>query len=194
MLPNICIAGKMGAGKTTVAKYLEEKYGYKRTSLAEPMRQIVKEFFSLEDKSDPRYRRLMQKLGTDWFRSEDKEVWIRHLLKRCEGAGWVVDDVRFMNEAKILMKNGWILLFVESQDHVRYDRLVKRGDSFDVDMLKHASEAEVDLIRQRIVDGIWKTPQSCIWLGNHYNLDGLYGLVDSVMERLRINHAECEES
>jgi len=43
-LPNIGIIGKMGAGKTTVAKYLEDKYGYQRTSLAEPMRQIVKGF------------------------------------------------------------------------------------------------------------------------------------------------------
>lgn len=175
-LPNIGIVGKMGAGKTTVAKYLEDKYGYQRTSLAEPMRQIVKEFFGVEDKSDPRYRRLMQKLGTDWFRSEDKNVWIRHLLKRCVGSGWVVDDVRFLNEAKVLQGEGWVLLYIDINDEVRLERMRARGDDFDADMLKHESEAEVELICGR-VKPLWV-------VGNNGDQAALCSVIDEAVEQL----------
>lgn len=175
-LPNIGIVGKMGAGKTTVAKYLEDKYGYQRTSLAEPMRQIVKEFFGVEDKSDPRYRRLMQKLGTDWFRSEDKNVWIRHLLKRCVGSGCVVDDVRFLNEAKVLQGEGWVLLYIDINDEVRLERMRVRGDDFDADMLKHESEAEVELICGQ-VKPLWV-------VGNNGDLAALCSVIDKAMEQL----------
>jgi len=177
-LPNIGIVGKMGAGKTTVAKYLEDKYGYQRTSLAEPMRQIVKEFFGVEDKSDPRYRRLMQKLGTDWFRSEDKNVWIRHLLKRCVGSGWVVDDVRFLNEAKALQGEGWVLLYIDINDEVRLERMRARGDDFDADMLKHESEAEVELICGQ-VKPLWV-------VGNNGDPAALCSVIDKAMEQLRL--------
>lgn len=41
MYPNICFAGKMGSGKTTLSNYLIKKYGYTRLSFAESLKNIV---------------------------------------------------------------------------------------------------------------------------------------------------------
>lgn len=145
---NIGLIGKYGSGKTTAANYLIEQFGYVKYSLADPMRQICKDIFGIESKTDPRYRRIMQKLGTDWFRSEDPDVWVRHLRKRVanESKSVVVDDVRFLNEAKALLDNGWMLIYLECPLEVRMQRCVNRDGHFDPSTLNHPSEMDVDRI------------------------------------------------
>lgn len=180
-LPNIGIIGKMASGKTTVAKYLEKHYGYKRASFADPMRDIVKDIFDVEDKSDPRYRTLMQKLGTDWFRSEDENVWVKHLLKRCTGTGWVVDDVRFLNEAGELYANNWVLVYLYSPEAVRKHHATKvRGDDTEqfTETCGHASESEVDQIPDRVPIH-WIVP-------NNRSLEELYEHIDRIMAAMNV--------
>jgi len=145
---NIAFTGKYGSGKTTIANYLAEKHGYTKMSLADPMRKITKEIFGIESKKDPRYRRIMQKLGTDWFRSEDLYVWINYLLKRVENEPGpiVVDDVRFPNEALTLVQNGWKIIYLRCPDDIRIERCKERDGHFDKSTMNHASEQGIDRI------------------------------------------------
>ena len=152
---NVGIIGKMGSGKTTAANFLVEKHGFVKMSLADPMRQITKEIFGIESKTDPRYRRIMQKLGTDWFRSEDPDVWVRYLLKRVEQETRpvVVDDVRFPNEAITLNRCGWKLVYLDCPYEVRKKRCLQRDGQFDESALEHPSETGVDEILKGIESG-----------------------------------------
>lgn len=145
MYPNVGIVGKLGSGKTSLANYLVSEFGYCKVSFADPMKRMVKEFFGVE-KGHPQYRELMQKLGTDWFRSVDEDVWVKYLLNNTTGDGLVIDDVRFPNEAKGLLNAGWALVYLDCNEPIRIERVMKRDGSFDPACLTHASETGVDEI------------------------------------------------
>ena len=144
--PNIGLIGKLGSGKTTAAKHIATEYCYKRYSLAAPMREIVRIVYPHMDKKDPRYRQLMQKLGTDWFRSYDEDVWVNVLLFRTslETHPVVVDDVRFVNEARTLLEKGWLLIYIDTSDEVRKQRCVERDGHWVESVLYHPSETQVE--------------------------------------------------
>ena len=143
---NIGLIGKLGSGKTTAAKHIAAEYGYNRYSLAAPMREIVRIVYPHMDKKDPRYRQLMQKLGTDWFRSYDEDVWVNVLLFRTslETHPVVVDDVRFVNEARTLLEKGWLLIYIDASDEVRKQRCIERDGHWDESVLNHSSETQIE--------------------------------------------------
>jgi dephospho-CoA kinase len=150
---NIGIIGGLGSGKSTVAQYLIDNYGYIKMSLADPMRQIAKEFFGYTGKENPKYRPFMQKLGTDWFRSEDDLVWIKHFLRRveqCNNRRIVCDDCRFINEAEALLNRGWTLLYLDCPVEIRKQRCLSRDGNFDDKALDHPSEKEVEQIKREL--------------------------------------------
>lgn len=151
---NIGLVGGLGSGKTTIANYLVEKYGYTKKSLADPMREIVKNILGIEDKSDPRYRPAMQELGTEWGRKYDKDCWVKYLHKHLDNTATVVDDVRFANEALALIRWGWKLLFLECNGDIRAERCLKRDGNFDSEALLHQSEQDIKNIQKRFISDL----------------------------------------
>jgi dephospho-CoA kinase len=152
---NIGIIGGLGSGKSTVAQYLIDNYGYIKMSLADPMREIAREYFGYIGKENPRYRPFMQKLGTDWFRSEDPLVWVKHLKRRvvsfeCAPYNIVVDDCRFVNEAEALLDWGWTLLYLDCPVEIRRQRCLVRDGNFDDKALDHPSEKEIEQIKREL--------------------------------------------
>jgi dephospho-CoA kinase len=146
---NIGLVGGLGSGKTTIANYLTNNDGYKKYSLADPMREIIQKYFGVNDKHDPRYRSLMQKLGTDWFRNEEPLVWVNYLKNRIEQDNEplnVVDDVRFVNEAIALLSWGWQLIYIDCPVDIRRSRCIQRDGCFDEKSLEHQSEKQVEQI------------------------------------------------
>lgn len=113
------LLGPAGAGKSTVADHLVERYGAARYSLAAPLKTIAQlalgfsqqQLYGPQDVKeaiDPRYgfscRWFLQRLGTEGFRHVlTDRVWINHLLRTVNAADAaelaVVDDVRFANES-----------------------------------------------------------------------------------------------
>ena len=82
----IAVSGKAGAGKSTVAKHLTERYGYIEYEMATPLKRMLQAYFGFTDEqvfgnqatkttSDPRWfdvtpRTVMQFVGTDLFRKQ----------------------------------------------------------------------------------------------------------------------------
>jgi hypothetical protein len=117
------IAPRMGSGKTTVATYLANHYGYQITPFAKPLRMMMtallesfgipakeiafllsegKETPILEIPGTPTPRRLMQLLGTDWGRKlVHDRIWVEAWeIMATKNRYSVADDCRFPNEYK----------------------------------------------------------------------------------------------
>lgn len=124
----IGLTGPAGAGKDTVAAYLEANYAFAAIALADPIgdmlgallqhvdvdgawmveRALKEERLPIIGKS---YRELAQTLGTEWGRQLDPELWLRIAEYRINqrlaaGDNVVLTDVRFPNEAAWLARAG----------------------------------------------------------------------------------------
>lgn len=110
--------GHKGSGKSTAAEVLREE-GFTRRALADPLKEACAIIFNLTqdqlygDKKeviDPRWdktpREIMQLFGTEVGRQIDEDVWIKSLKAHIDGGDWVVDDVRFVNEAEAIREMG----------------------------------------------------------------------------------------
>src|SRR5690606_36346680 len=134
----IVFVGKMGTGKTSGAKYLEQVHGFKRLSFADPVKELsadilnfailffrskmnlyTYEFWSKErieeEKVKPQVRKLIQLVGTEIGRElvAHENIWVHMLLSEADGDRIVVDDCRFPNEVDALRKAGFKIIRLE---------------------------------------------------------------------------------
>ncbi|AFO71718.1 putative dNMP kinase [Caulobacter phage CcrSwift] len=146
----IAITGKRGHGKTTAARRLEAA-GYRHINFADPLREIAKIAYGVTDleMSDPvlketvldRYpfkspRDILQKIGTEMFRSYESDTWIEAFKRAAGGYSHVVcSDCRFLNEAAAVRALKGRIIRVEDPRKVTKDAASQ-----------HASELEMDLI------------------------------------------------
>ena len=124
----IGLLGKAGTGKTTVANHLVSEYNFQKISLAEPLKKMAMMIYGLEhhqvwgtqeekETIDDRWgkspRELLQYLGTDVCREHlGQDVWVDAMIRKVRatmGTHWVVDDLRFMNEANAIRKYGVVV-------------------------------------------------------------------------------------
>jgi len=179
MLVGIC--GKAGAGKDTIGDYLIEKYGFKKISLADPLKKVVKEAFVLDDhtvydreareKELERWpgwsvRKLLQYVGTELFREHiDNAIWVKNLWYKISDDrenNYVVTDIRFPNELEFLERHA------QDGDFISL-RVVRKGQDGLVGLQGHASES-FDLQTQFIVD-------------NDKSFEDLYNIVDGIIKK-----------
>lgn len=120
------LSGRAGAGKSTLAAQLELQ-GWKRYSFARPIKEalicmgIPPEYITGDKKQEvvpglgKTGRYIMQTLGTEWGRELiNPSIWIymaETKIKAMLDAGYnvVVDDVRFANEAIVILNHSGIL-------------------------------------------------------------------------------------
>lgn len=176
----IGIHGKAGSGKDTIADYLVQHYGFRKDSLAAPLKRCVQDIFGISDavmndrelreKALPSWpewttRRLLQFVGTELFRTHiDPDIWVKGLCRRLlemePSVDWVVPDVRFINEDRVLRQ-----VFGKSYRLINVSRTGYVGAPSGIP--GHASEYE--------------TPTPDIRIANDGSLGDLYSKVDSIM-------------
>ena len=119
----ICLIGKMGAGKSTVAQIIcENVHNMQTLSLAEPVKAIATEHFGMAVKD----RRLLQIIGGTG-RALNPNTWIDILLRKVEDTmSYVIDDARFPTEIEQLKKEGFVVVYVDASVECRLGRLKNR--------------------------------------------------------------------
>lgn len=153
----IGITGKIGCGKSTLAKTLT-KHGYVEYSIAEPLKRIGILFgFTQEQLYGTQTQKLeihpvwgisgrefMQKVGTELFRDQlrlvlpnmriERTVWIDIFKQKYQKApqNYVISDVRFQDEANLIKELGGIIVRVVRDDLI--------------ESIAHSSENEMDTI------------------------------------------------
>lgn len=144
-LPNIIFTGGMGAGKTWAADELARVHGYTRLSLATPVKEeAARRLGRAIDKGTD--RGFLQEVGAEG-RAKDPDYWVHQLLSKLADdqslAGpWVVDDVRFLNEAALLRAHGFRVVQVRTPQEVCIARVTARDGRFDPAWLQDRSEQE----------------------------------------------------
>lgn len=141
--------GSAGAGKDAVADFLVKDHGLARIALADPMKRMIygenlwpfneEQMWGPSERraeppvgrKGPILREALQRLGTEWARALDEDVWVRKTLRMADHllalgglgydpvrglfidhepcptpAGVVIPDVRFDNEAAAIRAAG----------------------------------------------------------------------------------------
>jgi dephospho-CoA kinase len=138
----ISFTGKLGSGKSVIAKHLEAHYGFTVVSFAGPLKEIVKSF-SPDGKIDKvRDRRILQELGTTYFRTIDPDYWAKLFRANVEkiGGDVVNDDCRFPNERDIVRAMGGHVVYVFSSPQQCAERQAKRDGKREAGIEGHPSE------------------------------------------------------
>ncbi len=157
MMPQLlCLAGKAGAGKDTVADFLVREYDYVKYRFADPLKKLIADRFKLsmpevnsgDWRNEPRefcgsdtfgnvfsLRSWMQWLGTEVGRTiGGEDVWVNAMWKQYMKNDFpkkmVVCDARFDNEAASFWARGGEVLAIERPGAAP--------------ALSHASEAGLD--------------------------------------------------
>lgn len=125
---NVFLIGPMGAGKTTVAKYLCQQHGYVRYSLASPV-QAVLEIAApwLTGASKAVKRPYMQKVGR-FLRQFQPNPLLFHaeqVLKSVQ-TPVVIDDGRTAEEAVWADRQGCSVIVLMASEFVRRRRILQR--------------------------------------------------------------------
>lgn len=129
------ITGRAGAGKDYLASQLIDTHtAFVRTSFASALRGEIEEVLGVDipelykKPTDPDVRRLLQWWGTDFRRAEDPDYWVKRAEEKAHslaerGRVPVFTDVRFPNEADMIVRNGGLIVRVSARKSVRRRRL-----------------------------------------------------------------------
>lgn len=163
------IVGSAGVGKSTVAQLLESRYGFVTFNFADEIKLTLHRWFGTpldvlfgpSESRDTITRQRLQKLGTDFAREEDADVWVRQFTRRLHDyvttgidplglapaittqmhpPRIAIGDVRFPNEAGIIscLPGGHVIRITKENP--------KTSNSMTSEQHSHASETAQALI------------------------------------------------
>lgn len=142
----ICISGKAGHGKDTLAEILRcelENSGKTVlvTHFADLLKYICSNYFAWNGLKDERGRSLLQYVGTDIVRKRNPNYWVNFIVQlismfKDEWDYVIIPDARFPNELAQIKKKFDLV-------HVRVVRGVS-GARMTVQQLAHESETALD--------------------------------------------------
>ncbi len=181
------VVGKIAAGKTTVAKFLEEK-GFCRISCSDPLIDLLTHRVGgyswipeLPEKSEPSRERLIE-YGKYLKDRYGEDVLIRLTLdkmRHCRNV--VIDGVRSRGEIEAIKERGGIIIYIDARPELRYERLVRRNASKDREIrsfedFKAMDDAEEELYRTSTLKNI-----ADVIVENNGTLEGLRRKVNEII-------------
>jgi len=124
------LVGFIGSGKDIVADYLVDKYGFRKFTMSD----IIKE--ELKKLNKPINREEMQKLSIEYKAKHGNSVWAKKSIEYIKKNKWqkaVISGLRDTQEIPVFKSAGkFILVFIDAKLDVRLSRLIKRASEKDV--------------------------------------------------------------
>jgi len=121
------ITGTNGAGKGTIVKYLVNNKAFSYLSASGLITQEV------INREMPVNRDSMIKVGNDLRSKFGAAYIIEELLRRAHGqsGNTIIESIRTLGEVEKLKEEGGVLLAVDADQKLRYERILLRGGSKD---------------------------------------------------------------
>jgi dephospho-CoA kinase len=121
--------GQMASGKDTAADYLEEKYNGKNFSFSDMLGDVLKRYH-LELNRD-NYIKASEAMR-EYFGDEILSKTMAEDIKKDKHTIISISNVRRQNDVKFLSDlPGFILVRIDADSKIRYDRLTHRGEKSD---------------------------------------------------------------
>ncbi|MBY5707508.1 AAA family ATPase [Rhizobium leguminosarum] len=164
---SFALIGKSGAGKSTAAQMIAERYQARRVSTGAICRQISRLLMGDEDKAST------QKID-DALIKIDTSIFLKAALRDvAQNESICVDSLRFESDVKIARERGFFVIRITASDQLRLERLKSRGQVFNLTIDgRHRSEVELD-----------ETPAD-LEIVNDGSLDNMRRAVDSICVRV----------
>ena len=123
----IGVAGKIGAGKDTVAGICVRKFGFTQVAFATKVKEIVATMTGLPKETMYTHEgkntkvaglpytvgQLLQTIGQGYRTIFYPNIWIDLLFNNYNNDKWAIADVRYANEAAEIHRRGGIVIYVE---------------------------------------------------------------------------------
>lgn len=140
----IAFTGKMGAGKSTHAHLLRERFKGDVLSFAGPLKKITKEMFSDRMQDVAFARSANQQVGVLARQLAGPNIWVEKLLARVPlDRNCFVDDCRFLSEVRALQARGFRVVRLAAAQETLYER---RPD-VTPEQWQHESETALTLVQ-----------------------------------------------
>ena len=153
IMVKIAICGPMASGKTWLANKLCEEFGLNKISLAAQVKVVARDLFFMDPEKKDRV--LLQEIGKK-MRDIRPSVWVDYMLTSEEAQkNCVCDDVRFVNEARKLSSEGFIIIMLEIDEELQKARLMRTyPDDWKIHWNARSDSSETELLSKEMQDYI----------------------------------------
>jgi len=156
IMVKIAICGPMASGKTWLAHKLCEELGLSKISLAAQVKVVARDLFFMDPEHKDRI--LLQEIGKK-MRDIRPSVWVDYMLNS-ENAqdNCVCDDVRFVNEARKLSEEGFLIIMLEIDEELQKSRLMRAyPDNWEIHWNARSDSSETELLSKEMQQYIDET-------------------------------------
>ncbi|RLG55545.1 MAG: hypothetical protein DRN88_05550 [Candidatus Hydrothermarchaeota archaeon] len=173
----IGLTGKIGAGKSAVAKYISKNYNASEHRFSQILMDILDRLYL------PHKREYLQSLGA-CLRKIREDVIVEAFKKDLEkdkSEIIVIDGIRYPNEVKMLRsfeKN--VLICIEAPVELRYERCKKRKEKEETRLTFEEFLKNEEAETEKRIEEICKEADFII--NNDSTLEELFKKVDEIME------------
>lgn len=176
--------GFIGSGKDAVADYLCKRYGFKKLTMSD----IIKE--ELSNLNRPINREEMQKFSVESKAKHGHDIWAKKCIEHIKKNNWqkvVISGLRDAHEITTFKSaNNFILVFVDANLDTRLNRLLRRTSEKD---FKSREELIAQEKREIEIYDLYKSYQKYYdyKIDNNGSIDNLRKEIDRFVEKYKLN-------
>ena len=146
----IAIIGNICSGKTTLANTLSKRYNLQRIAFADSVKYYVKDIFKVNHKD----RKLIQDFA-EKMREIDKDIWVKKVQDKIQNKeNIVIDDLRFLNEYKMLKTHNFFIVKLKISKETQIQRIKQlyvQDAEEHIERLNHISESYIDSLKEDLL-------------------------------------------
>lgn len=175
----IGLVGESGSGKDTVAEYLKHVYDATLMRFSDPIKDILKMFFTHPSREDQAW------VAVEFKKRFGEDVFCRAVEKKINGNTLIsFNGLRYMVDYEFLKKfDHHFLMYVTADQKLRWERTLKRGEKADDNIEFEAfKKTEASLPTERDIPAIGANADFVI--RNESTIEDLFIQVDKVMEQI----------
>jgi dephospho-CoA kinase len=176
----IGLTGSFGAGKGAVAEYLIVKHGFSNYSV----RSFLVE--EIQRRGMPVNRDSMIAVANDLRAKNGPAYLIEALYKKASevGGNIIIESLRAVAEVRKMKELGGIVIGVDAEPHLRYERVLKRGletDHVSYEQWLAQEQAETNPSDQTKQDIFGALKESTFILQNNGSVEELHRQIDEAL-------------